>query len=126
MRPRLSLGILTAILMVHLTLVGSDRVCADHGVAGPHPASSERSSEDAPDHDHHGATSADAGADDDECRMPTRPRCCEALASCSVSVDVSSGSNDLDTRGLLAVAIGRSPVILQSHPAGPEPPPPRV
>jgi hypothetical protein len=125
MTSRGVLGLLTALLMFHLTLVGSDVVCAEHGTAGAHQAAAHGG-----DHEHEAMTAASANtndvADHKPCEVPTRPQCCEAFASCSVSLVATATPQRIVTgdfaRGILAAAAHR----LASQAVAPEPPPPRA
>jgi hypothetical protein len=124
MASRRFLGLLTWLLVLHLTLVRSDTVCAEHGVGGAHAAQTPA---DAHDQEHHAVTTGSTGgAEDTPCQVPTRPQCCEALASCTTSLVASRGSSRLDAydRGLVILVAGTP--IPASQAAGPEPPPPRA
>lgn len=114
----------TATLLLRLNFVAVDLTCAQHSAA--QPAMSEHA-----DGQHHGAsgpmdggkTRADAS---DSCDVPVRSECCQALASCSVTLGSSSltqaDTAPLDQAAFLALGVDRP--ASRSH--APDPPPPKV
>jgi hypothetical protein len=118
-------GILTSLLLFHLTLVGADLACAKHGLH--HASSSARADRGGHEQHHQHATQSDIPARDDaSCEVPTLPACCQALASCGMSLagNAATGGSDV-----LLIA-GRVRTVADDVPPSwslePEPPPPRA
>jgi hypothetical protein len=117
-------GLLTSLLLLHLTLVAADLTCTKHGVHSRTHASQPAGSSHA---GHHAPPRSDAPSNDDtSCQVPTLPACCEALASCGVSVveDRSAESGDLSYL-VAGVRVG-SDEAPTSWTFEPEPPPPKA
>ena len=112
--------------MVHLMLVASDIVCADHAGAGGHGEHLDQAISSPVGHEAYASTNTDGGVGDEPCRIPTRARCCEALASCNMSIAVSASSGGIDPRGIRRAVPSDRSRFTQPQPAGPEPPPPRA
>jgi hypothetical protein len=111
-------GFLTALLLVHLTLVGADLTCAKHGVHGAaHASQPDRSSH--PDHDA-------PAHDDSTCEVPSLPACCEALASCSVSIAEERSTESGDLSHLAAGVLSGADDTPTSWTLEPDPPPPKA
>ncbi len=117
-------GLLSSLLLLHLTLVGADLTCATHGVHGRPDVSQSDASRHA---GHHAPPRSDApNHDDASCQVPTIPACCQALASCGVSIveDRSAESGDL------SYLVAGVRVDADDTPASwtlePDPPPPKA
>ena len=117
-------GLLISLLLLHLTLVGADLTCARHGVHG----SAHASQADASSHaDHHAPARPDApGHDDATCEVPTLPACCEALASCSVSIAEERSAESGDLSHLGAGVLAAADDTPTSWTLEPDPPPPKA
>ena len=117
-------GLLSSLLLLHLTLVGADLTCAKHGLADAQPVSQSETSS----HQGHHAPAGPQGAGqgDTSCEVPTVPACCEALASCGVSIagNPSADAGDLShvTAGVRAGAADAP----TSWSLEPDPPPPKA
>lgn len=119
---------LTAVLVMHLSVLGVDRACATYGAG---TAASMASMQDAPRHeaspDTRDATAShqtDAGHHE-PCETPVRAHCCDALASCSVAALASAA----DAAGWPTEHAARDAapsLALRSLTAAPETPPPRA
>jgi hypothetical protein len=97
-------------------------VCTEHGTAaGATPTAHH---ETATPNDHH-AHSAEA-MEDEACETPALPECCQALATCSVTLG-GQFSQRVDQGYLLHVSVIAA---LQTAPASrvatPDPPPPKL
>jgi hypothetical protein len=120
LRRRL-LGLVIVLPMLHLTLVGPDEVCVDHGraVAAAQPNNAAPAHAQSEHAEHH----RDSGTHH---QNHTSPRCCDAVSSCTITFaasDDAAGSTDLrQIAAVPVVATGR----LISRVLGPEPPPPKV
>jgi hypothetical protein len=115
-------SLVTALLTLHLTLVGGDLACARHS-AGSAVAESHAM----PMASHHEMSTSGAGVSEpgETCPTPSTPVCCRAMTSCGQPMnaartfggELSSNSNEH----------GRRPVLPPlSRSTAPEPPPPRV
>ena len=112
-------ALLTCLLTLHLTLVGSDSVCAKHT---GHSSEMLHGNQHAPQT----VRGADQmGANGAPCETPVLPGCCHALTSCST---VSVGESSAPSR----VIVERVPIpesandLPLSEIIAPDPPPPRV
>jgi hypothetical protein len=117
-------GLLTSLLLLHLTFVGADLPCAKHGVHRAAPAApSEPSSHDG----HHAPPRSErTGHDDTSCEVPTLPACCQALASCGVSIADQTAA---ESGGLSHLAAGMLAGIEDAPPSwsvAPDTPPPKA
>src|SRR4051794_1581532 len=72
-------GVISILFMLHLSVAGSDLVCAKHGVAKAHPGNPSHSSGQ---HHSHQAKSG-ASQQQDDCETPATPDCCGAVTSCA-------------------------------------------
>jgi hypothetical protein len=121
MAARRVLGLLTAFLMLHLTLVGADWRCAEHGdqnVAGPAAVSSQHASMV--------AGNSESAATDQPCQTPAQPECCRAMTSCAVNAALRADADVRQvppTRSVIESALVRTPL---SPTASPDPPPPKA
>jgi hypothetical protein len=130
MVPRRLSRIVVALLTLHLTFVGADGACAEHGDRGERLQSHAHARGMTGGHDHRAvAAVAEAASDaaaDQPCETPTQPACCRAMTSCTVtavSMDAAFASPVPPVRASIAspaLTIPLSPVT------APEPPPPKA
>jgi hypothetical protein len=117
-------GLLTSLLLLHLTLVGADLPCAKHG---SHGAANVSQPETSPHGGHHAPLRSDApGTYDTTCQMPTLPACCQALASCGVSMAGERSADSGDLPHLVAGVLSGADVTPTSWTLEPDPPPPKA
>ena len=116
-------GLLTSLLLLHLTIVGADLACAKHDV---HTASHALPSATSPDHEHHAVPAQAHDRDDKPCQVPTLPACCYALASCGVSLTCAASQGAADIRSLAARAVASADYPPYSWASEPDPPPPKA
>lgn len=119
--PRRLIALVLAASLLHLSSARADAACLDHGTTPG--ATSDGHHEVAAGGDHH-AHSSQAIADE-SCETPVLPECCQALATCSITLGgQSSLRGDLGHLLHLSVvaALERAPVSLV---ATPDPPPPK-
>jgi hypothetical protein len=116
-------GLLTSLLLLHLTLLGADLTCAKHGVHGNAHASEPGTS---PHADHHAAHPAGAGQKDASCEVPTLPACCQALASCGVSIAEQRSVEAGNLLHLAAAVLAGADDIPPSWSVAPDTPPPKA
>ena len=116
-------GMITALLMLHLTFVGADLACAEHG---------DRSADEhrgmMAHHEHHTTAAHTEGvtATDQPCETPTQPQCCHAMTSCAVGAALERGMGPDSVppiRDVIESAIMRLPL---SQVTSPDPPPPKA
>jgi hypothetical protein len=114
---RRCLALLSAITMIHLSVVAGDAACAEHGTMGRHDASAHAMAMGHP---------SGARASTPPCDTPAQQRCCETMTSCSVTVAVARPVS-LATEAPAAALVGRAPANTptSTRPA-PEPPPPKA
>jgi hypothetical protein len=123
MTVRRLLGLLTLFVMFHLTLVGPDDVCAEHGQGAKE---SRTHGQDGHQMAMAGVEQAASNVSHNTCETPRSPHCCEAVTSCAVSLAV------VERSAAPAISIGRdgipaTPVgALLSRSLAPEPPPPKA
>jgi len=115
-------AIATWVLLLHLNLIASDLVCAQHHETS-HAATEAMPQHHAPT----GVTRASSVTDGDKdaCQVPGRADCCHAMASCTVSLGL--GSSPLDVAPPTVIGSGAS-VSLDAPISvvfAPEPPPPK-
>lgn len=117
-------GLLTSLLLLHLTLVAADLTCVKHGVHGAaHAAQSDMS----PDEGHHASADSDApNRDDTSCEVPTLPACCQALASCGVSIAEQRVGESGDLSHLVAGVLYGADDTPPSWSVAPDTPPPKA
>jgi hypothetical protein len=122
MTARRVFGLLTALLMLHLTIVGADLRCADHSVS----AAGEHQTMGVTHGPTRSATTAVATTNDRPCQTPTQPACCRALTSCAVNV-VLRADQAAAPGPLVRHAIQPATTRLPASPiTAPEPPPPKA
>ena len=124
MDVRRQLIVALSLSMIRVTLPGSDPVCAKHdsGVASAiaHLSGGHASG----GHGHR--FPASGKHDQPPCETPSQADCCQALASCGISIGL--GQERQTVEPLVAVAhrgISRSAVLF-SRVTAPEPPPPKA
>jgi hypothetical protein len=120
--PRRSIALLLSAALIHLSAARADAACAQHGErSGPAP----RAHAEAAAHGEHHANSAAATPDEETCDTPMLPECCQALATCSMTLGEGSlslvQSHPLHTS--VIAALDKAPVSVV---ASPDPPPPRL
>lgn len=123
MRVRRLYGIVVGLLMLHLTFVGADWSCAQHGDA---PA---RGHQHAMMGHHRGEATAVhelTSAPEQPCETPTQPGCCRAMTSCAINIAFANGAalGELPPRHA-QIGSGVSDVP-PSQMAAPDPPPPKA
>jgi hypothetical protein len=123
MRPVTAL--LSGLLLLHLTLVGADLPCAKQGASD-----ATRTSESdlaTHQHGHHLPPQAPRPGHHDSAQgTPTLPACCQALASCGVSLVESSSTGLPDLMVLAAQARPAARDVPPSWSVAPDPPPPKA
>jgi hypothetical protein len=123
MAARRVAGIAVALLMMHLTFVGADFACAQHGTT------SAVGHEHAMAHHQAHAIAVhveDAGSGQPPCEIPSQPQCCQALTSCTIAaaLDGDSRSTSVPFAHVgIASALMRAPL---SRIVAPDPPPPKA
>jgi hypothetical protein len=116
-------AVLTSLVFVHLTLVGADLTCDKHGMATEHGSQSHTS----PGADHHAPAAPDGPPTGDRsCDVPTLPACCQALASCGVSIVEERSADSGDLSHLSAGVLPRADDTPTSWTLEPDPPPPKA
>ena len=120
--PRRFIALVLSASLLHLSSARADAACTEHGTApGATPATHHESAASTNHHGHSGDAS-----EDEACKTPALPECCQALATCSVTLG-SQASLRVDEIHLLHVsvvaALQRAPV---SRVATPDPPPPKL
>jgi hypothetical protein len=116
-------AVLTGLLLVHLTLVGADLTCAKHAEDTAHGSQSRAS----PHADHHAPAPPDGPlTGDTSCGVPTLPACCQALASCSVSIAEERTADSGDLWHLTAGVLSGAEDTPTSWTLEPDPPPPKA
>ena len=73
-------GAISMLLMLHLTLVGADVVCATHGAPKMPMAGGHMSHHQPPARSSHGGQK-------EKCNTPASQDCCRALTSCAPTLD---------------------------------------
>jgi hypothetical protein len=121
MTVRRLLGLLTMVVMFHLTLVGPDNACTVHGRQGH---SSHMM--DMPGHDGMFSDAMVHGNSGEPCETPSSAHCCEAVTSCSVSAAIDAQRDPLPSVLLASTAPASTDAHLLSRALGPEPPPPKL
>lgn len=119
MRLRGILGVFVTFTMAHLALVGSDLVCAKHGVA---PTAQPGDAMPGMDH---GQPAGQTG-DKQPCKTPTRADCCQAVASCAPSMAMASVVAIAEAPMMSSAALAFIGQIPLSRVAAPDPPPPKA
>ena len=109
--------------MLHLTFVGADLTCAQHG---DRPATSHEHA--VAHHEHHIAAAhvETVAAADQPCETPTQPECCHAMTSCGISAAFAGGARASwvpPVRQAIEATVMRLPL---SQITSPDPPPPKA
>lgn len=120
-------GALTALLMLHLSLVASDAVCATH-TTGHARNAQHQSAPGGESRADMSAQMAHHGAHDQRqrpCETPSQANCCQALASCGASF-AASATRSLPPARANALVPSSVIDIPLSELAAPEPPPPKA
>src|SRR6059058_5552944 len=113
-------GVLTGLLMAHLTFVGSDFACAAHpGHAAGVPHAMAR-------HVHSATTSEDAATDSGPCRTPAVPMCCQGLTSCAPMLSLTKLASFAGVIVLSNTVPEGVRDLPRSEIVAPDPPPPRA
>ena len=121
MTARRVVGLLTGFLMLHLTFVGADWRCSEHGsgsMAGHRAMSSQ--------HPSMVAAVDESAATGQPCQTPTQPECCRAMTSCAVNAALradAAGNQAPPSRSAIESGLMRIPL---SPTASPDPPPPKA
>ena len=121
---RRTLGLLSMLFMVHLTLAGSDPVCAKHGSASAMAMDTDASGSS--DADHHSHSAQSHGEQQDQCEIPVTEDCCNAVTSCSPTIVIESMSAAAEPRPAVDGRPTSHHVTLLSRVTAPETPPPRA
>jgi len=128
-------GLAISMLLLQLNFASSDLACAKHGEsaeASHHDAASEQQTIQKADHDHGQASPGSAGHDhepadtSDSCEIPAQRDCCQALASCSMTLGLTGSSSAAQAavaHSAIASAAAEAPAYLIR---APEPPPPKA
>ncbi len=122
---RRALGFLSMLLMLHLTLVGSDRVCAKHGVDAS-VAVTDSHSIHAGMHHEQSHPAQGHGEQKEQCRTPVSQECCTALTSCSPTIVVAEATTVADLGSAQASRPNSLENSMLSRVPVPEPPPPKA
>ena len=115
-------GFMLAVMMLHLTFVGADVTCAQHGsrAMSAHEHGSAR-------HEHMAAASnVRVSGTEQPCDTPTQPQCCRAMTSCAVNAASERGTRlaqVLPAHDAIEPAVMRTPL---SQVTSPDPPPPKA
>lgn len=113
-----ALGAISMLLMLHLSLVGADNVCASHAV-------SKAASSGGQSAHHHGMPMQSHGGKKEKCDTPISPDCCTAMVSCAPTVALPAQDNE--PLALIHVSQPTDRVdTAPSRATAPEPPPPRA
>lgn len=114
-------GLITGLLMLHLTFVAADLACAEHG---DRPAQGHQ--HDMRDHQHAAAAHVEtAAATDQPCETPTQLQCCHAMTSCAITAASERARlrSVPPLRDVIEAAVMRAPL---SQVTSPDPPPPKA
>ena len=115
-------GALIAMLMLHLTFLGADTTCAEHG---SHPANAHQHGSS---HGNHvvAPSHTTVNTTNTPCETPTQPECCRAMTSCAVNA-ASEGTARVaqlpPVHSVIEAAVMRLP---RSQVTSPDPPPPKA
>jgi hypothetical protein len=114
---------LTAALLLRLNVVAVDGACAKHETEH---ASHEQQAAQVHDHGGHGGHEEAPSPPADSCEVPQQRDCCQALASCGLTL----GDSDIERDVALAGGETQRSALGAQRPASlnyaPEPPPPKV
>ena len=116
-------AIATSVLLLHLNLIASDLVCAQHREM------SNAATDVMPQHHAPAGVARASSMTDgakDTCQVPARADCCHAMASCTVSLGLGSSPVDASPPTMKAAAATVSLNAPMSFAFAPEPPPPKA
>jgi hypothetical protein len=124
-------ALLTAVTMLHLSVVAGDAACASHGTGtrDEHAMSMDGDAMGAAMGVETSAVGAmpTSHADVPPCETPVQRHCCDALVGCSVASAVAGDRHGVDSTVVRAARISEA---LHDAPASftsaPEPPPPKA
>jgi hypothetical protein len=108
------LSLLTFSMMVHLSLVAADNVCASHAVSKAASAGQ-----------HHGMPMPSPKGEKGKCDTPISPDCCTAMVSCAPTLALP----ELGKEQLALIDVSHPTDRVESAPSrvtAPETPPPRA
>jgi hypothetical protein len=116
-------AIATWVLLLHLNLIASDLVCAQH-----HETSNAAVEVMTQHHAPAGVTHASGvtDAEKDGCQVPARSDCCHAMASCAVSLGLGASQNDVAPPTIRCARAPGSVDAPISFAFAPDPPPPKA
>jgi len=112
------LSLLTFSMMLHLSLVGADNVCANHAVSKAAPAAGQSGH-------HHGMPMPSRKGEKEKCDTPVSPDCCTAMVSCAPTIVMPEPSKEQ----LAAIHVSHPTDRVESalsRVTPPETPPPRA
>jgi hypothetical protein len=123
-------GFLVALLMLHLTFVGADGACAEHGDRGERQQGHAHAHATPGGHGHHdvslGAEAVGDAATDQPCETPTQPGCCRAMSSCAVNAAFMERAFASPRPPVRASIESAALTIPLSRVTAPDPPPPKA
>ncbi|MDQ3996491.1 MAG: hypothetical protein M3303_05685 [Gemmatimonadota bacterium] len=119
------MALLSGLTLLHLTMVGADLDCTEHGLENTH--SSSQAAVIAQTHQHHAPAQA-RGTDhhDGSPEMPALPVCCQALTSCGVSLVEPAGTSTAAVPHLAVGVLAAADDVPASWSAELDPPPPKA
>src|SRR5262249_22183854 len=116
-------GVVLTVLMLHLTLVGADLSCFDHGgLSGARHG-------DGAGHRHHAMAMSTLGSvtsAEQPCQTPAQPQCCRAMTSCTVNGTIVNAARLTRWLGAAGVIVPRLIDVPPSAITSPDPPPPKA
>lgn len=116
------LGAVAWLLMLHLTLAGSDLVCAKHG----HMDGMQQNGRHLAQTAHSDGAPHTEGAPAENCPTPAKQDCCAALAACTINIaavaSITREERPASARSVHLERAAYAPLIVSA----PEPPPPRA
>ena len=116
------LGVISCLLMLHLTLAGGDLPCAKHCHMAGMPEHLSPVAQVA--HTEAAAHTENAPADD--CRTPVKQDCCAALAACAVNIAAAASITHYESLPSARTILWERAVYAPLRVWAPEPPPPRA
>src|SRR5438067_389424 len=108
--------------MIRVTLPGSDLVCAKHGSSKALIAHTSGSLANV----HHHRANTHQGGHNPPCDTPSQSECCQALASCGMSLALGAEYNVVAPIQSFRRAETSRSAVLFSRVTAPEPPPPKA
>jgi hypothetical protein len=119
--PRRFIALILSTSLLQLSLARADAVCTEHGTAPGAPPAHHESVPIGDPHVH----SAEA-MEDEACETPTLPECCQALATCSITLGSQASLRVDETRLLHVRVVAALETAPLSRVATPDPPPPKA